>query len=131
MIDLDSEELTRAVLAEFNEPRKFVRNSQSRLTMSSTEVVAASGCTYRQLDYWATKGAIPTDGDMLGHGSGSRRRWPVWYVPRLALLARIQREVGAPAGNGGFDSGTLRRIFDSYESGRLDFDAFSLTWEVQ
>jgi len=99
--------------------------------LTSMELVEAAGCTYRQLDYWAHKGVMPTTAESTAHGSGTRRLWPSWYVPRLMLLAEVQHTLGASAGAGGVPAHRLRQIFDAYESGRIDFDGFSLQWEVR
>ena len=42
------------------------------MTWSTAEVAEKVGLTYRQLDYWVTKGLIPGMGKQ---GSGNPRRW--------------------------------------------------------
>jgi DNA-binding transcriptional MerR regulator len=61
--------------------------------MSSTQVCAAAGVTYRQLDYWCRAGLVaPSISDAAGQGT--RRGWSpadVAAVRRLAVLSRQRR----------------------------------------
>ena len=51
-------------------------------------MLAATGATHRQLDYWTRCGYVLTDGDP-SPGSGRYRRWPASEVPVVALMVRL------------------------------------------
>jgi len=56
--------------------------------LTSPEVVSATGCTYRQLDFWSrTRRIRPADGD--GHGSGYLRRWDKSEVQVIRLAVQL------------------------------------------
>jgi hypothetical protein len=59
--------------------------------MLSMDVVAATGLTYRRLDYLTRNGVIadPT----LTRGSGSRRQWDERTVVRLALANHLSQQL--------------------------------------
>lgn len=93
--------------------------------MTSPAVCEAAGITYRQLDYWIRKGAIPTSSEMLGHGSGTRRQIPDRYVDRLELLGRLTHA----AGHTRIPTALLRAVFDNYDNGRVELaPGIHLTW---
>lgn len=54
---------------------------------TSAEVIALTGCTYRQLDYWARLGLL-TD---TAHGSGSSRRFTFADVEAIYNAVRLIR----------------------------------------
>lgn len=51
---------------------------------SSPQVVALTGATYRQLDYWCRQGLI----DLPGQGAGTHRRWSAAHVARAVAVKR-------------------------------------------
>lgn len=56
-------------------------------THSSLEVIAGTGVSYRQLDYWTRHGWItPT---VAANGSGSYRRWAKADRQRLVRLGQL------------------------------------------
>lgn len=54
------------------------------VTYTAAEVVARTGCTYRQLDYWCRRGYVP--GHTKAAGSGNRRRFTNADVEHLGRL---------------------------------------------
>lgn len=79
-------------------------------TLSTFDVMAVAGASYRQLDYWCRTGAIGCD--QPARGQGSHRRFTprqaacTWVVARLAEMG-AQRD-------------TLRRAFDAlHDDGAL------------
>ena len=62
---------------------------------TSTEVLAASGISYRQLDYWATQRWIRASIDS-GTGQGSIRRYSLQDVVVIATIAELVK-LGIPA----------------------------------
>lgn len=61
--------------------------------LSSTEVIARAGVTYRQLDYWCRTGVLSPVGNL--RGSGSFRRWSIDDIEIVAALGRLAA-MGAP-----------------------------------
>lgn len=98
-------------------------------TVSTKEAADQAGCSYRQLDYWIRTGAIPPTMGTLDPGSGNYRQIPEWYIPRLRVIARIQAVWGKRSGMPG---DVLRRVFDQYDYGVVEFDGgIRITWEVE
>ena len=57
-------------------------------SLSSADVVRHAGCTYRQLDWWARKGAVtPSYGG--GGSSGDHRRWSPVDADAIAAITRV------------------------------------------
>ena len=57
--------------------------------MQMMDVVHATGASARQIDYWATKGYIPTSPGMTNPGHGARRDWTssqVTFISRMVAL---------------------------------------------
>jgi DNA-binding transcriptional MerR regulator len=61
----------------------------SRDGLSSAQVCAAAGVTYRQLDYWCRAGLIRPTVAAAGHGS--RRVWSAADVATARRLAELSR----------------------------------------
>lgn len=55
--------------------------------LTTAEAAREVGASYRQLDYWARKGALLPEGER--GGSGSNRRWP----DREVRVARVLRQI--------------------------------------
>lgn len=55
-------------------------------TYTSMQVLAMTGCTYRQLDWWCRQGHIPGQPEVIG--SGNRRSFTSAQVKRVKLLAK-------------------------------------------
>lgn len=64
-------------------------------TYTTMEVVAMTGATYRQLDWWVRTGRIPGNGELVNVGSGHRRTWTGEQVARVELLLRASLLVNA------------------------------------
>lgn len=56
--------------------------------LGTPDVLAATGATFRQLDYWARAGFVLTEGDATP-GSGRGRAWPSSEVPVIALMVEL------------------------------------------
>ena len=57
--------------------------------MQMMDVVHATGASARQIDYWATKGFIPTSPGMSNPGQGARRDWTpdqVTFIRTMLVL---------------------------------------------
>jgi DNA-binding transcriptional MerR regulator len=66
------------------------------LRLRSDEVAAATGISYRQLDYWVRCGLVTCDHDPAG--SGNPRTFDPAVVPYVALIGRLVHQLGiAPA----------------------------------
>lgn len=79
--------------------RKWARTPPGPGLVSSADVVAVTGLSYRQLDHWARAGlAHPRpDPDMA---TGHSRWWPLAEVQRLAVMARLVGAGFEPAAAG-------------------------------
>ena len=66
----------------------------SPISLRSSDVTAAAGITFRQLDYLVAAGLIAPRLSGQGGGSGNERRWGAEQV-RLVRFAAILREHGA------------------------------------
>lgn len=64
-----------------------------RKTLSSVEVCAATGVTYRQLDYWTRTGRVPVADGSPTPGSGSQRHYTVATAVLMRAL-RLASDVG-------------------------------------
>lgn len=62
--------------------------------ITSGDVCAAAGCTYRQLDYWVRMGLVVCLGNTANAGSGSQRIYSHREVSVVAAIARLY-ELGA------------------------------------
>jgi len=54
--------------------------------LSSHELADLVGITFRQLDFWVSKGYLPT---VASEGPGKHRRWHVDEVVRLSKIAGL------------------------------------------
>ena len=63
--------------------------------LSTNDVVAATGATYRQVDYWVRTGLVPGQSPE-GPGSGHRRRWHPAQVNRVRLILLASRLSNRP-----------------------------------
>lgn len=107
------------------------RDPDTRNMLSSPQICDAADITYRQLDHWIRQGAIPTaEIEGINEGSGSQRRIPAWYIPRLRLIGQMQRSLSENSRTG-MSHSLMLRIFHHYHNGRLDFDGFTITWDVE
>lgn len=61
--------------------------------VSSRRAAEIAGISYRQLDYWARLGYVEPSG-ASATGSGSRRRWTLPDVQRLASIAAVKEILG-------------------------------------
>jgi DNA-binding transcriptional MerR regulator len=64
------------------------------VTYTAGDVVARTGCTYRQLDYWCRRGYVPGQGE--AEGSGNWRRFTdaqLEHVARLVVVANVRRRL--------------------------------------
>jgi DNA-binding transcriptional MerR regulator len=64
-------------------------------TMSTQQVVAATGITYRNLDHWVRRGVLLPDEDQARPGSGTARVWDPKEIA-LARLTASLRDLHAP-----------------------------------
>lgn len=55
--------------------------------LSSHEVIALAGISYRQLDYWTRVGYI--DVPVVAPGQGTQRRWTAPEAAQVLVLARV------------------------------------------
>lgn len=62
-------------------------------TYTSLEVVALTGATYRQLDWWCRTGRIP--GQEMVIGSGHRRQFTTRQVARVTKLVEASALVNS------------------------------------
>jgi len=87
--------------------------------LTSREVVALSGCTYRQLDYWA-RTLRGMDRFFVDHaktpGSGNHRRWTPDVVPVLVGFLAVKTAV--VANSAGFPIALVLGIADALDEGR-------------
>lgn len=58
-------------------------------TYRTADVVAFTGATYRQIDYWCRVGLLDPEGD--GRGSGIVRRWAPEDVRAALIIAALAR----------------------------------------
>lgn len=65
-------------------------------TVSSRRAAVIAGVSYRQIDYWARLGYIRSTGAGAA-GSGSRRRWTLDDVQRIAAVSAIKAVMGSNA----------------------------------
>jgi Na+(H+)/acetate symporter ActP len=63
-------------------------------SLSSAQVCARAGVTYRQLDHWSRLGLVRPTVD--SSGSGTQRQWDATSVAVVAVAGRLAR-LGAPA----------------------------------
>lgn len=59
------------------------------LGLSSAQVQAAAGITYRQLCFWVDAGHLPVDRLVAGTGSGNPRVWSIAERDYVVALARL------------------------------------------
>lgn len=65
--------------------------------MTTPDVVAAVGCTFRQLDHWTRKGYVAPSGH-VAEGSGKCRWWTAADVAAIRLaVARMEWGMTVPA----------------------------------
>lgn len=76
-----------------------------RLTLSA-DVVALTGATYRQLDYWVRTGVVTPERNPGGAGTGHERGFTSAQVEGIRRLVLTTRLLGA------FPSAIARRIFE-------------------
>jgi DNA-binding transcriptional MerR regulator len=81
------------------------------MTVTTQAVVAATGVTYRQLDYWARCGYVRPKHE--GAGSGVWRRWSERELHVAELIGRLTRagvvlEVAARVARLAIDGGPAR-----------------------
>lgn len=55
---------------------------------TTAQVVALSGCTYRQIDYWCRSGLI-TSHELSDLGSGRQRAWTVVDLLEAVIIGRL------------------------------------------
>lgn len=98
--------------------------------VSSPDAADLAGITYRQLDYWVRNGIVRPL--VNASGSGSRRLIAREDIPRMRLLGRIQRQLGADGtGPSGVSAELARLIMRDYRRGSMIFDGFALSWKVE
>lgn len=89
---------------------------------TSTDVCHATAVSYRQLDHWATVGAVrPT---VQADGSGTARRWSDADAVRVAMLGALRSSgVSLTRATGLLDAaGDLLRLGGERSAIRLDED---------
>jgi len=92
-------------------------------TVDSKELMALTGATYRQIDYWCRQGYIQPVGDGTP-GSGHRRRFNTTIIDKVKLITRISQAFERP-------NSPLKHIVDHYDEGVYDLgDGIHLTWDV-
>jgi hypothetical protein len=99
------------------------RNPADQDTVSSKELEALTGATYRQIDYWCREGIIHAIGNDTP-GSGSRRRFSKSIIDKVKLVVRISNA---------FDrkNSPMQYIVEHYEDGQFDMgEGVYLTWDV-
>lgn len=79
--------------------------------LTSHELAAATGLTYRQVDHWTRLGVLQPD--VPAEGSGSAREWSDHEARIATVLCRL-RDFGAPTHVLGEVAGELRR-FDGFD----------------
>lgn len=81
--------------------------------MSSRDVCAIAGCTYRQLDYWCSRGVF---GHNRSSGSGAYRAWPVSILEPVMAVADVVRAFHDLAGAfKGMSCDRLRQVAEEVE----------------
>lgn len=58
-------------------------------TYGSTDLIALTGCTYRQLDYWVRTGRIFPTPATAAPGSGASRDYPAHEVDVIAVTLEL------------------------------------------
>lgn len=99
------------------------RGTEEQDTISSTELMALTGATYRQIDYWCSRGYIHPVGEDTP-GSGKHRRFDKSLVDKVKLVVKISNA---------FDrqNSPMKYIVEHYEDGEFDMgDGVYLTWDV-
>ena len=93
------------------------------MIINSRELAERTGATFRQLDYWCTRGIIhPLWGD--NPGSGRRRSFNEAIVDRVLLLVRISRAFQR-------ENIPMHQAFDRYDEGDLDLgEGLTLSWDT-
>lgn len=96
------------------------------MLISSRDLADRAGVTYRQVDYWCTKGVI-TPALLSRGGSGGVRRWNEDDIGRVRLLGKIS---SMTAGN--LHSDVLKKVHDAYEDGHVELvEGVVLSWMVE
>jgi hypothetical protein len=99
--------------------------------LTSKEVAAISGLTYRQIDYWTNAGMFD---EFFVHegGSGCPRAWKPAIIPILFVLKDITSAMRSGMEQGRSSSmAFLREIVDAYPTGELVLGAHAkITWVV-
>jgi DNA-binding transcriptional MerR regulator len=85
-----------------------------RATLTSQEVAAASGMSYRMIDYWCRTGAITPHLD--ARGSGTRRLWTCEQARWLVAIADTWRQAERAGLCLGVDA--VRDMWDALDEGR-------------
>jgi hypothetical protein len=92
-------------------------------TVDSKELMALTGATYRQIDYWCSQGYIQAVGGG-SPGSGNRRRFSKSVVAKVKLVVRVSNAFSR--GNS-----PLGAIFEHYEDESVDLGhGIHLTWDL-
>jgi hypothetical protein len=101
-------------------------------TLTSAEVAVRSGCSYRQIDYWARGGLLDDYIVVPAKGSGSRRAFAVSVVPRLIILNELTKSMGTTQSNGSLIPMEVHaRILQNFDDGFLRLSPnVVLTWAV-
>jgi DNA-binding transcriptional MerR regulator len=93
------------------------------MTLSSRELIQATGLSTRQLDYWTTNGVIATVGS-TNPGSGYYRRFDESIVPKVILLVKIANILDRNC-----SLELLKRVYERYDDGRAEIaDNVFITW---
>lgn len=94
-------------------------------TLSTAELIEATGWTERQIDFMHRKHRVivPLEGDL--EGSGGRRRWSRDLVPGMRLVKALQGPLGSP----GIVAELCRRLIEAFWTGELELaPGITLTW---
>lgn len=92
-------------------------------TISSKELCKLTGATYRQIDYWCSRGYIhPAHGGTPG--SGNKRRFSKAHIDRVKLVVKISKAFSR-------ENSPLGYILEHYEDGEFDMgEGVYLTWDT-
>lgn len=98
--------------------------------LSSDEVCALTGLTYRQLDYYTRNGVLTPRHE--ARGSGHQRRWTADQVPQVIVVARTSNAMRALSGiERAGNLALYKAVAENWAAGRLDMgEGVTLTWEV-
>jgi hypothetical protein len=99
------------------------RDPADQDTITSKELAALTGATYRQIDYWCSQGHIhPVEDDRPG--SGAHRRFDPSLVDKVKLIVKISKAFNR-------DNSPLGYLVEHYEDGEFDMgDGVYLTWDT-